>query len=185
MINRKLCVGLFILGAMGHYDAEEVAKHKDIQYLAKVLVKKHFTIKNGTTENRLWQNQSYVFEKIKKNPKKRDEFLKKGAKAIEDKILISNSWNTHSDIANRAWIKSADSFPSTNAITVNQLILALLRKEPDTMKWYGFNHKKLDKYAKSTNQQTHIFSSSRVATALLEELDSEIAYYYNNKEKVA
>ena len=73
MINRKLCVGLFILGAMGHYDAEEVAKYKDIQYLAKVLHKKHFPIKNGTPNQRLWQNQSYVFEKIKKNPKKMQE----------------------------------------------------------------------------------------------------------------
>lgn len=63
--------------------------------------------------------------------------------------------------------------------------MAILRKEPDTAKWYGFNEKKLDKYRKTSEfKDSHNFSSSRVATKLLEHLDSEISYYnFNTKDK--
>jgi len=70
------------------------------------------------------------------------------------------------------------------------LILAILRKEPDVMKYYGFNKKKIDKFQKVPNGvERHNFASSRVASTLLELLDAEIAHYnyrrirdYFNKE---
>lgn len=53
MINRKLCIGMFILGGLSHYDNEEIVKHPHIQYIAKTLKKKHFSLKNGSESNRL------------------------------------------------------------------------------------------------------------------------------------
>ena len=184
-IERNLCVGLFILGALGHYNAEEVAKHKPIQYIAQVLHKKHFAIKNGTAEDRLWKNRSFVMDKVRSSPKNREKFIAKGERAVLNSFNRENKWMAHANVADTTWVKASKSFKADNTITVNQLILALLRKEPKAMKWYGFNQKKLDKYADSLNQKTHFIASSRVAGKLLEELDAEIAYFYYRGEENA
>jgi len=131
-------------------------------------------------------NPSTISDMISKtkNEKKRHQLLQQGKNAQKRMIQSANYWETHAKVSDSAWIKAAKAFPATNAITVNQLILALLRKEESMKKWYGFNGKKLEKYSDSTLNQ-HIFSSSRVATALIKELDSEIAYYYFNERGVA
>jgi len=155
-IDRRLCVGLFILGALSHYDKYEVIKFKSIQYIASTLHAKHFPIKNGTAKQR----------------------FNKDIKALS---VLKVNWDIHSQISNKSWIKAADSFSKESAITVSALILAILRKEPKVAKWYGFNQKKLDKFSKSSQfKDMHIFSSSRVATKLLEHLDSEISYFYHS-----
>ena len=184
LIERRLAVGMFLLGAMSHYDREEVVKYKDIQYIAATLHKKHFPIKNGTPEQRLWINPQHVIAQIKKTPKNKEKIVKRGESEFKKKLQREEYWKVHANIADTSWKKASDAFSSTNAITVNQLILALLRKEPKTAKWYGFNQKKLDKFSKTGEHAgTHIFSSSRVATKMLEHLDSEIAYYYAREKQ--
>ena len=177
-IDRRLCVALMLVGGLSHYTPQEVQKYKDINYMLMTLQKKNFVLRNGTAEQRLWANQSYALEQIKKSPNKREQFMKKHTKAIHDLVVVHNNFIAHSKIADTAWRLASKKFPSTNAITVNQLVLALLRKDEPTMKYYGFNKKKLEKFAKSGVQGSHIFSSSRVATTLLDELSSEIAYFY-------
>lgn len=177
-IDRRLCVSLMLVGGLSNYTTQEVQKYKDINYMLMTLQKKNFALRNGTAEQRLWANKSYALDQIKKSPKKKEQFLKKHKKAILGLVDVHNNFITHSKIADSAWKLASKKFPSTNAITVNQLVLALLRKDEPTMKYYNFNKKKLEKFAKSGIQGSHIFSSSRVATTLLEELSSEIAYYY-------
>lgn len=161
MINRKLCVGMFILGALSHYDNEEVVKYKSIQYVASTLKKKHFPIRNGTAKQR----------------------FQKDIKALLKQKVI---WENHASISDSAWKKATDDFSQDNSITVSALILAILRKEESTLEWYGFNKKKLEKYQQSSEfKNIHIFSSSRVATKLLSHLDSEIAYFNYEREKVS
>jgi len=182
-IDRNLAVGMFVIGAMSHYTAEEISMHKDINYIMDIMRKKHFGIKNGTTETRMWSKPMFVRNEIKKNPRKAEQFVKKGDKAIIDSLQASNNWTIHSEIANKAWTEASNLFNKKNAISVNQLVSAILRKSPKTFSWYKFNQKKVDKFTKSGEcANTHIFSSSKVASKLLEILDFEIAHYnYNRK----
>ena len=183
-INRKLTIGMFILGAMSHYDKEEVIKYPSVQYIAATLVKKHFEIRNGTTQERMWIKPRYIANQIHKAPKKADEFHKKGETAMKSILRKQNEWVTQAKIADTAWIRAADSFGADNAITVSALILAILRKEPEMAKWYGFNKKKMDKFAQSSEfKNMHIFASSRVATTLIKCLDQEIAHYNYEQSK--
>jgi hypothetical protein len=182
-IDRRFCVGLFILGVLGHYSSSEIAKDSGLRYIAEVLRKKHFELKNGTVEMRTWASPSYVNKQIKRNPKKRDEYIKKGQRAVAKRIEVVNRWTVHSRVADNAWIKATYRFDKNNAITTNQLIFALLRKNPDVLKWYKFNPKKIESILKPRpNTDNYIIQSSRVATALLEELDAEIAYYNADSE---
>lgn len=187
IINRDLCVGLFILGVLAHYTKEEMLQYKDISYIASTLTKKHFNIKNGDENIRMWNNINYVQTKIKET-KGRINLLER-VKIRHEKAIISyanirNNWTAHTHIANEAWKRAADFFSSDNAITTTQLIIALLRKSESTKKYYKYNDKKLDKFSKTGMYVgTHIFSSSRVATKLLSTLDEEIAHFqFNNKE---
>ena len=157
-IDRRLCVGLIMVGAMSHYSAAELQKHKEVEYVAKTLMKKHFVQKNGTPKQRLNRDYGAILE-------------------------LKERWGYHAEISNKAWMRAADKFPETNAITVNHLVLALLRKEEDTKKHYKFNQKKLDKFA-SVGIDGHLFSSSKVATQLLKCLDEEIATFNYNQSKV-
>ena len=152
-IDRRLCVGLMILGAMSHYDAHEVVSDKRLQYIAKALKKIHYPLKNGTARERMQRDSKVMFR-------------------------IVTNWQTHADIADAAWKKSADSV--TKTITVSDLILALLRKEPRVAKMYNINVNKI----KSMTSGKHILSSAQIATLLLGHLNSEIAYYYNEIEKI-
>lgn len=188
VVNPKLCVGLFLLGALSHYDKEEVVKHAGIQYIAKVLKKKHYGVKHGSIHEKTWSDEMYVRKQIaphvkSNNKKKVIEIQEKYAKAVTQAVRTHNCWIAHSQIANSAWGKASDRFAHNNSITVNQLILALLRKSPDAAKWYGFNQKKLDKFEQMDTEHKgqFIFSSSKVATQLLAELESEIAYFNHNQ----
>ena len=186
-IKKELCTGLFILGALSYYNNEEVLKYPSIQYIASILHKKHFSIKNGSAEDRILVKEQYIRNEVRslgkkaKNEVKIQRLLDKHKRAVLKAVERNNSWKVHSDIANTSWLKASASFKAESAITVSALILSILRKEPKTLKWYGFNQKKLDRYQKSSEaKDLHIFSSSRVATSLLENLDSEVSYYYHS-----
>jgi len=154
-LNRNLLVGLFIVGAMSHYDADEVIKYADIQYIAKALKKKNFEIKNGPA-------------KMRANPRQYAKQLS----------VIQMNWHMHTKISDQAWANTIEKFPATNAITVTGLILALLRKEPQMFKYYGFNKKKIDKFQTAEGSEKRLmFSSLKVASSLLNLLDAEIAHY--------
>ena len=182
VIDRRICIGIFIVGAISFYEKDEIMKHKAIGYVLKVLKKKNFSLKNGRVEDNLWSNAEYVRNQLRINPKKAKEITRKFEQAVRNKTKTENRWTAHIEIANNAWMKATKKFSENNAITTNQLVLALLRKDEATMKFYGFNAKKLKAFAgKGTNG--YIFSSSRVASTLLEILDQEIAYFNYNKRK--
>ena len=187
-LNKDLLVGMFVLGVLSHYGFEEIQKDKGINYIAMTLRKKHFDLKNGNADVRLWSEQEYVKKQIKRNPKRRVEYIKKSQKAFSKRIELRNSWEVHAKISDSAWKKATLKFNADNAITTNQLLSALLRKNDSTVKWYSFNKKKIDKilHPNPNRKDNYIMASSRVATALMNELESEIAYYYyNNMEKTA
>jgi hypothetical protein len=185
-IDRRLTHGMFILGALGHYDNEEVIRYANIQYIAKTLKKKHFEIEKGTVQDRMWSKPNHVINQIKKNPKKKKQFIQKGERAFQAILDCQKSWIIHTKIANEAWMEVAKEFTDQNYITVTELILALLRKEPDTMKYYGFNEKKLEKFRQTGQHQgEYIFSSSRTASRLIKRLDETISHYHYNQSKKA
>jgi hypothetical protein len=185
-IDRDFCIGLFILGILAHYNADEVSKDKGISYIALQLRKRHFELKNGSVEVRQWINEEYVKNLLKKTKKvkKREELVSKHTKAINKMVATRDRWLTHSAIANKAWKKACDKFPSNNPVTTNQLIFALVRKNESVSKFYSFNKKKIEAILKPdpNRSDNYILKSNMVANALLDELDSQIAYYnFNNK----
>ena len=181
IIDRRLCVGQYLIGVLGYYTDAELMVDSGMNYIAMTLRKKHFNIKNSTPIVRMWSKPQYVAKQIQKQPKKREEILAKSARMTQKSIDDMNRWVQHSLIADEAWKEACDSFPETNAISTNQLIGAIFRKNPDIVSWYGFNQKKIDKILAGDK---YIFASSRVATSLLKKLDETIARYnYNNKDK--
>jgi hypothetical protein len=159
-IDKRLCVGMIILGALGYYSNEEMIKDKHLQYIAKTLRKRHFDIKNGSAKDRLIRN---VLE-IQKH------------KAI---------WELHAHISDNAWNNACTKFNDKNYITVTSLIFAIIKKSPDVQKFYGFTDKKLKEYYDSSAYKAqHTFASMRVASTLLEMLDFEIAHYYVKLDKM-
>jgi len=182
MIDRNLCVGMMIVGTLGHYDATEIMKWKSLQYIAATLRKKNFSIKNGSSEDRVWADADYVRKQMHSQPKKAQKIQERGIKAVTRATERYNRWVTHSKIADDAWVRAANSFPATNAITTSALILALINKSPELKKFYGFNQKKLDKFRNSSEfKDLHFIASGRVASKLLEFLDEEISHYNFNK----
>ena len=152
-INKNLCVGMFILGALGYYTNEELQKDKHLQYVAMTLRKKHFSLKNGSAKDRITINAR--------------EILKRRA-----------IWELHAHIADDAWNEATRKFPPTNAISITMLIFALLQKRPDVKKYYAFNDKKMQAYIDVLPEKNHSFSSLRTASKMLEMLDFQIAHYY-------
>ncbi len=171
-INKNLCVGLFCIGFLSHYSNKEIEKYPEAQYIAKVLKKKHFDLKNGTPKDRLVARGGRYSNKMIIDARVKNE-------------TALRLFQLHGQLADKAWRGSCEAFPSDNGITVIESIIALLRKSPSTMKFYKFNQKKLDKIQlKNRDEDTYIFSSSRVASKLLERLDIEISYLKNNHEEI-
>lgn len=152
-INKNLLVGMLLLGVMSHYDKEEVVKDKDLNYIAATLKKKHWSLKHGT-------------------PK----MIMQPAKHIAEFKLLHENWLSHARLADNAWKNTEQTLKIE--ITTTALLMALLRKEPKAKKYYGFNTNKLSKYVNnSAHKDNYLFTSSKVATALLENLDLEIEKY--------
>jgi len=159
-IDKRLCVGMMILGALGYYTNEEIVKDTHLQYISKTLRKKHFNIKNGSAKDRLKMNMQSL---------------------IKHKAI----WELHAHISDDAWNKACGKFNNTNHITVTSLIYALIKKNPDVQKFYGFTDKKLKEYYDSSAYRSqHTFASMRTASTLLEMLDFEIAHYYVKLDKI-
>jgi len=180
-INRDLCIGQMVLGMMSHFDNDEIIKYNDLQYIAKILKKKNFALKNGTEKERYFANESFVMLKLKavsKNKKKQKAILDESIKskiAIENKLL---RWSEHGKITDLAWMKAIEKIDKNNYITILSAILAVLRKNPQTVKFYSFSPKKLEQIQKAQSlKDAYIFSSSRATTHLLDALDVEIAQY--------
>jgi len=176
-----------MVGLLGYYDKDEIQKYKDIQYIAKLLRVKHFDMKNGKAADRLLNDKGYIAQKTHKlSDKKKEEFEKKVIAAVNRIVTSRDNFVLHGNIADKAFKRASNNFPSTNGITITATILALLRKTPSAMKHYKFNQKNIDKINNANkNEKTLIFSSSRVATELLKCLDEEIAHYYFNLKEVA
>ena len=172
MIDRRLSIGMFILGILGHYDDDEVLANKHIQYVAQTLRKKHFDIKNGTAKDRFNATNGRI------TPQQRIGAIKRLQQASEN-------WLKHSAVADKAWVTASKATAQTE-ITITGFISAILKKEPDTIKWYGFNTKKLEKF-KNESQfgDDYMFRNMRASTKLLSFLDAEIAHYNYNNRSVA
>lgn len=148
-----------ILGCLGYYTNEELMKDENLQYISKVLRKKHFDIKNGNAKVRI----------------NRDIHKMQKARAV---------WEIHAHIADDAWNEATKKFPASNTVSLAALIFSLLLKSPDTKKYYGFNENKLQSYLKSVTDQQHSFSSLRTANKLLEMLDFQIAHFYTKAKQL-
>jgi len=151
-INDKLIVGMIIFGSLSHYDEDELLKCKDIQYIASILRKKHFNIKNGTVKERMGNNIQII-------NKKRE------------------IWTFYADISNSIWLEASKRL-KTGEIAIISLILSLLRKRPDVVKWYGFNEKRLKKiHLESLKTRNYMMASSIASSKLLEVMDEKIDEY--------
>jgi hypothetical protein len=159
-IDRRLCVGMLLVGALGYYDNKEIAQDKSLEYIASKLRKRNFTIKNGSAKDRFNRNSKALMR----------------SKAIFD---------IHAHIADDAWNAACMKFGATNEISVSALIYFLIKKNPDVQKFYEFNPKELEKFYKSNiNKSTHSFSSMRTASKIMEMLDIHVAYYNFNVKKL-
>jgi len=118
---------------------------------------------------------------MKKQPKNKEKIIARAAKEVKTHMKRIESWETHAKIADTAWKRAANSFSVNNEITVNQLVMAIIRKDESVVKAYKFNKKVLDKFSE-TGVKGHFFASSRTATKILECLDEEIAHYNYNLE---
>jgi hypothetical protein len=182
-IDKRLVTGIFVLGVLGYFDSDEVARDSSLQYIAKQLRRKHFELKNGNPKDRLFKNPEYAKKYVMRSRKRL-----KAMKTVEEALTRCDSnalnWLVHSEIADLSWRGATAQFTAKNEISTTDLILALFRKSPETQKFYGISDKHLEKYDKGRTEK-RIFASSRVASKLLEELDIQTSYYYNGmKEKI-
>lgn len=178
-INKDVCLSIFIIGILGHYDNNEVIKEKDIQYIASTLKKKNFPIKNGTDKERILANPERTKQELKrtKKAKKKEQIEANYLKAIKSIIRKKRTWDIHAKISDNAWLNSkqqAKELPSS----VSGLIYAILRKNESFIKWYSFNKKRMEQYMREdTAHNPTIFRSSLLVTKLINNLESEIELY--------
>lgn len=168
---------MFILGLLAHYTDEEIIKDKHLQYIASVLKKKHFDLKNGNAKLRIT---------LKTQPKNEAQ-QKELTRAIYKMKLIKEAWDLNTHIADKAWKTTAEAETVKHDVTTTDLIVFLLEKEASASKWYGFNKKKLEAFKKTSPLfGKYGYRSLRVVNELVKQLEIEIAHYnYNNLKKVA
>ena len=164
-LDKRLLIGQMLVGAMAHYTLDEIVKHKVLKYISAQLKKKHFDMKNGNSSDRFISN--------------RDRDLEKRIAANKRIQKSQTIWNIHSNVANKAWVRTNNEIDF--GVTISDLINAVLRKRPDVFKFYGFNKNKMKGYGAMTN----LMSSAKVAQKLIDNLDTECAYYYEYIRKTS
>ena len=161
-IDRNVLIGLLIAEVLKYHDADEIMKDKKLGYIASVIKKKHTSLKFGQPKHRM------------NIPKYHKEL-----NAVADK------WNAHVMIQATAWNNAKEKISTAHLITSTDMIVILIKKNPSVLKSYGFNQKKIDSFANSSNfKGKHYFASSRTISVIMECLEAEIAHY-NYNEKVA
>lgn len=188
-VNRDLCVGMLIMGILGHYQKEDIINTKSIQYIAKTIKKKNFTFKHGESSDRKWVESDHRKKMLKaaKTQEAKMKVVSQYDKAYERLVEVQKDWFENSKIAIEAW-EDAYRMSEKQEITASGYIVALLRKEPSVVKFYGLSEKKIKNFKESSSDdKTHGFRSSVAATKVLDLLGKNIATfnYRQSKEKAA
>ena len=171
-IDKNLCVGLMLVGVLYYFDKDEIARDKHLQYIASVLQKKNFVLKNGTAKHRFLSTKKPI------NMAEASMVLR----AIKELEIVHMKWDAHVKIANTAWENAQKIFDESNVVTTTDLISILLDKNPQTKKYYGFNEKSISAFKNSSQHKgKYIFRSTRAVNEIMRQLDEEIERYLSSE----